>query len=71
MRSLSVKNKLGFINGECRNLADNLPQYRQWERCDNMVTAWILNSLGKEIANSVEYVNDSLELWKELEDRYE
>ncbi|XP_070045949.1 uncharacterized protein LOC142164094 [Nicotiana tabacum] len=36
-----------------------------------MVTSWILNSLGKEIADSVEYVNDSFELWKKLKDRYD
>ncbi|XP_075095496.1 uncharacterized protein LOC142173749 [Nicotiana tabacum] len=36
-----------------------------------MVTSWILNSLSKEIADSVEYANDAVELWKELEDRYE
>uniref|UniRef100_A0A1S3YY54 Retrotransposon gag domain-containing protein n=1 Tax=Nicotiana tabacum TaxID=4097 RepID=A0A1S3YY54_TOBAC len=36
-----------------------------------MVTYWILNSLSKEIADSVEYANDAVELWRELEDRYE
>ena len=36
-----------------------------------MVTSWILNSLTKEIADSVEYVSDSVELWKELEDSYD
>ncbi|XP_019257794.1 PREDICTED: uncharacterized protein LOC109236014 [Nicotiana attenuata] len=36
-----------------------------------MVTSWILNSLSKDITDSVEYVNDSVELWKELEDRYD
>ncbi|XP_019230700.1 PREDICTED: uncharacterized protein LOC109211608 [Nicotiana attenuata] len=36
-----------------------------------MVTSWILNSLAKEISDSVEYVNDSVELWRELEDRYD
>ncbi|XP_015084230.1 uncharacterized protein LOC107027633 [Solanum pennellii] len=36
-----------------------------------MVTSWILNSLIKEVSDSVEYVNDSAELWKELEDRYD
>ncbi|XP_049374839.1 uncharacterized protein LOC125839908 [Solanum verrucosum] len=71
IRSLSVKNKLVFITGKCRRPFLNSPQYRQWEKCDNMVTSWILNSLGKEIADSVEYVCDSLELWKELEDRYD
>ena len=36
-----------------------------------MVTSWILNSLIKEVSDSVEYVNNSAELWKELEDRYD
>ncbi|KAL3377397.1 hypothetical protein AABB24_003680 [Solanum stoloniferum] len=36
-----------------------------------MVTSWILNSLSKEISDIVEYVNNSIELWKELEDRYD
>lgn len=36
-----------------------------------MVTSWILNSLSKEILDSVKYVNNSVELWKELEDRYD
>ncbi|XP_019261003.1 PREDICTED: uncharacterized protein LOC109238956 [Nicotiana attenuata] len=47
------------------------PQFCQWERCDNMVTSWILNSLSKEIPYSVEYANAAAELWKEFEDRYE
>ncbi|XP_069149162.1 uncharacterized protein [Solanum lycopersicum] len=71
MRSLSVKDKLGFINGELKRPSSTSPQYRQWERCDNMVISWILNSLSKDIADSVEYVSDAVELWKEIEDRYD
>lgn len=71
LRSLSVKNKLGFINGECKKPATNSPNFRLWERCDDMVTSWILNSLAKEIADSIEYVNDAVELQNELEDRYD
>ena len=71
LRVLLVKNKLGFINGDCRRPNPGTPRFRQWGRCDDMVTSWILNSLSKEIAESVEYVSDSFELWKELEDRYD
>ncbi|XP_019245187.1 PREDICTED: uncharacterized protein LOC109225050 [Nicotiana attenuata] len=71
LRGLSVKNKLGFVSGECKQPNLQSPNYRQWERCDNMVTSWILNSLSKEIADSVEYASDAVELWKELKDRYE
>ena len=65
-----MKNKLVFIDGSCVKPVDP-SQSRQWQRCDDMVTSWILNSLTKEIADSVEYVNNSSELWKELEDRYD
>ncbi|XP_075106922.1 uncharacterized protein LOC142179926 [Nicotiana tabacum] len=68
---LSVKNKLGFIYGECKRPDPHSSTFRQWERCDDMVTSWILNSLSKDIADSVEYANDIVELWIELEDRYE
>lgn len=34
-------------------------------------TSWILNSLSKELANSLQYVNDAKELWQELEDMYD
>ena len=36
-----------------------------------MVTSWILNSLIKEVSDSVEYVNNFAELWQELDDRYD
>ena len=72
MRALSVKNKLGFIDGSCEKpSSNNSPLLRQWQRCDDMVTSWILNSLIKEVSDSVEYVSNSAELWKELEDRYD
>ncbi|KAL3375217.1 hypothetical protein AABB24_006618 [Solanum stoloniferum] len=70
MQALSEKNKLGFIDGSCGKPDANSPQFRQWKRCDDMVTSWILNSMTQEISDSVEYVNDSVELWKVLEDKY-
>ncbi|XP_070037137.1 uncharacterized protein [Nicotiana tomentosiformis] len=71
LRTLSVKNKVGFINEKCRKLDSKDPSYNQWERCDDMVTSWILNSISKYLADSLQYVNDAQELWQELEDRYD
>ncbi|XP_009764117.1 uncharacterized protein [Nicotiana sylvestris] len=71
LRSLSVKNKLGFINGECKHPEPDSTSLRQWMRCDDMVTLSILNSFAKDIANSIEYANDAAKLWRELEDRYD
>lgn len=36
-----------------------------------MTTSWILNSLSKDIADNIEYVSNSFELWSELQDQYD
>lgn len=66
-----MKKKLDFVNGECKRPDLEMPQYCQCERCDNIVNSWILKLHVKEIADSVEYVNDSIELRSELEARYD
>ncbi|XP_070035543.1 uncharacterized protein [Nicotiana tomentosiformis] len=71
LRGLSVKNKVGFITGKCKKPDSDHPTFGQWERCDDMVTSWILNSLSKDLADSLQYVVDAKELWQELEDRYD
>lgn len=67
---MSVKKKLGFITGECSRPRYDHHTYKQWERYEDIVTPLILNSLTKEIVDSVGYVQNFAELWKELEDRY-
>lgn len=71
LRALSVKNKLGFITGKCKKPNPDSVNLDQWERCDDMVTSWILNSLSKDLVDSLQYVNDAKELWQELEDKYD
>ncbi|XP_070047351.1 uncharacterized protein [Nicotiana tomentosiformis] len=71
LRGLSVKNKVGFITEKCKKPDSDHPTFEQWERCDDMVTSWIINSLSKDLADSLQYVVDAKELWQELEDRYD
>ncbi|XP_010322291.1 uncharacterized protein [Solanum lycopersicum] len=66
-----VKNKTGFINGKIVKPSFIDPAFMQWERCDDMVTSWILNSLSPELRDSLQYVNNAKELWEELEHRYD
>ncbi|XP_075100974.1 uncharacterized protein LOC142176701 [Nicotiana tabacum] len=56
---------------ECKRPDPNSSKFGLWERCDDMVTSWILNSLAKEITDSVKYVADAFKLWRELEDSYD
>ncbi|KAH0656157.1 hypothetical protein KY285_031039 [Solanum tuberosum] len=65
------ENKVGFFTSDCVKPNMPSPELRQWKRCDDMVTSLILNTLSREIADSVEYASNSVELWKELEERYD
>ncbi|XP_075079980.1 uncharacterized protein LOC142165297 [Nicotiana tabacum] len=67
---LSCENKLGIINGTVAEPNENSPLFESWCRCNNMVTAWILNSLETEIRESVMYTESAQKLWKEIEQRY-
>ena len=51
LRALSVKNKTGFINGKNVRPSPDSAAFAQWERCDDMVTSWLLNSLSKDLAD--------------------
>lgn len=71
LRALSVKKKVGFITEKCKKPDSNYRPFEQWEQCDYMVTSWIPNSVLKDLADSLQYVNNAKELWQELEDRYD
>ncbi|KAF3653571.1 putative premnaspirodiene oxygenase-like [Capsicum annuum] len=68
--ALSAKNKLGFITGSHPCPASNATDFQAWNRCNDMVTSWILNSLSKDIADSVIYSKTVQELWNNLEHKF-
>ncbi|XP_060178316.1 uncharacterized protein LOC132608287 [Lycium barbarum] len=68
--ALSVRNKLDFIHGTSERPAEGSPLLRQWQRCNDLVVAWLVNSVTKEIQRSVVYSEFAKDIWRELEDRY-
>ncbi|XP_019240182.1 PREDICTED: uncharacterized protein LOC109220173 [Nicotiana attenuata] len=68
--ALSAKNKIGFINGDCVEPKADAQDHPQWSRCNFMVTSWLLNSLSKEIGDSVIYSKSARDLWNSLEHRF-
>uniref|UniRef100_A0A2N9GQC0 Reverse transcriptase Ty1/copia-type domain-containing protein n=1 Tax=Fagus sylvatica TaxID=28930 RepID=A0A2N9GQC0_FAGSY len=70
LMALTAKNKEGFVNGSIEPLNPSAPCYSSWKRCDTMVLSWILNSLSKEISASVIYLDTSIEVWKDLKERF-
>ncbi|XP_059281248.1 uncharacterized protein LOC132034933 [Lycium ferocissimum] len=61
-----AKNKLGMIDGSIEAPDVTSVNHKPWARCNDMVISWILNSLSKDIAESVLYSKTAREIWKEL-----
>ncbi|KAF5441887.1 hypothetical protein F2P56_037152, partial [Juglans regia] len=69
--ALTVKNKAVFIDGTI--LAPPVNQsilHTAWLRANNLVLSWLMNSISKDIRNSLLYVASAVDLWKELTTRY-
>ena len=46
--ALSVRHKLGLIDGSCECPAVTAPLYSLWQRNNAMVLSWLLNSLSEK-----------------------
>ena len=70
--ALSIKNKLGFIDGPIEKPdGSNLNLLNAWQRNNNIVISWILNCCTKEIASSIVISDSAMDIWKDLQERYE
>jgi hypothetical protein len=68
--ALSATNKLGFIDGSLEKPIVDAPEYSAWDRCNNMVLSWILNSVSQEISASIIYIEYAQEMWNDIKERF-
>ncbi|XP_042950295.1 uncharacterized protein LOC122282409 [Carya illinoinensis] len=68
--ALIAKNKFGFVNGTLLKPSEDNPLFNSWIRCNTMVLSWILNSLNKDIAASVIFIESAADVWKDLQERF-
>lgn len=68
--SLSAKNKPSFVNESCKLPTKDSTLFILWAHCNDMVLPWILNSLSKEITESVHYSLIVADPWKTFEQKY-
>ncbi|KAL3633157.1 hypothetical protein CASFOL_026141 [Castilleja foliolosa] len=69
--ALTVKNKLGFVDGSIATPgADDPILLSAWIRNQNMVMSWILNAVSKDIQSSIMYSSTAKDVWAELKTRY-
>ena len=70
LMALTAKNKTTFINSSIPQSAIDYLLYGAWNRCNNMVDSWILNSVAWEIADSLLYISTTTEIWNDLRERF-
>lgn len=69
MLALSIRNKLGFIDGTLPKPTGDLLQ--SWTRNNNIVIAWILNSVSKGISSSIFFTDSTYAIWEDLKERFQ
>ncbi|XP_023730874.1 uncharacterized protein LOC111878586 [Lactuca sativa] len=68
--ALIATNKFCFVDGSLSSPRADSPLISNWDRVNSMVISWILNSLNKDIAESVLFFQTANEIWVELNQRY-
>lgn len=69
-RALGTKNKFAFVDG----YVPMPPMYdlnrNVWERCDNLIHSWIINSISPQIAQTIVFHEYNIDVWIESQERF-
>jgi hypothetical protein len=69
--ALGAKMKLDFIDYTLPVPADAFdPSFRAWNRCNQLVSSWLLNFVSTSIANSIVFFENAIDIWNELRERF-
>jgi hypothetical protein len=70
-RALGGKLKLEFVDGTIPVPADHFdPSFRAWNMCNMLVHSWILNSVSDSIAQSLIFMENAIDVWHDLKERF-
>ena len=64
--ALSVRNKLGFIDGTIPKLSLTHRDYGAWYRCNDNVATWLMNSVSKKIGQRLLFISTVEGIWNNL-----
>jgi hypothetical protein len=68
--ALGAKNKIGLVDGSIKPPSSEDANFASWQRCNDMVLSWLLNSIHADIASSVIYSATAAEIWADLRERF-
>ncbi|MCH98331.1 retrovirus-related pol polyprotein from transposon TNT 1-94, partial [Trifolium medium] len=70
-RALHGKFKIEFIDGSIPVVTDPFdPSFRAWNRCNRLVHSWILNFVSDSIAHSLVFLENAIDVWNDLRERF-
>jgi hypothetical protein len=69
-RGLGGKNKYQFVDGTIPPPTFDDLNFSAWERCNNLIHSWIMNSVSDNIAQSIVYIDNVSDVWNELKERF-
>nr|KYP32815.1 hypothetical protein KK1_046403 [Cajanus cajan] len=64
--ALSAKNKVEFIDGSAPQPPKSDPMFNAWRLCNNMVVSWLVHSVSQSIRQSILWMDQADEIWKDL-----
>ncbi|CAM8968743.1 unnamed protein product [Rhodiola kirilowii] len=67
--ALGIKMKIGFVRGEFPRPIDAY-QGARWDKYNNVVHSWIINSVSPNITSSLIHATDCMHAWEDLEERF-
>jgi hypothetical protein len=70
LMALSTKSKICLIDGSMSKPYDSSSNFKAWTRCNDMVLSWIINSVSKEIATNIIYIDNAEAMWRDLKERF-
>lgn len=62
--ALRAKNRLDFIEGTISEAGDD--DGGKWQRCNDHVGSWVLNSISSELTGTVLFAQSIREVWQDL-----
>ncbi|GAU11490.1 hypothetical protein TSUD_344800 [Trifolium subterraneum] len=69
-RALGAKNKLAFIDRSIP-IPDIQDLNRSaWERCNHLIHSWIINSVSENIAQTLVFHENCVDVWEDLQERF-
>jgi len=70
-RAIGGKMKYEFVDGTIPSVTNHFdPSFRAWNRCNMLIHSWILNSVDPSISQSIVFMENAMDVWNDLKERF-